>query len=206
MLIVGLTGSIGMGKSTVARHLRGRGVPVFDADAAVHRLYRGKAAALIEAEFPGTTRDGVVDRSALLAALLHDTEGFARLNAIVHPLVRGAERRFLHRQYRLGKAIAVLEIPLLFETGADRLVDAVMVVTADRKTQRARVLARPGMNEAKLSAILARQWSARKKTARADYSVDSSRPLDRMLSDVDKVLVALRKRSAEAYLRHWRRR
>ena len=144
MLIVGLTGSIGMGKSTAAAHLRARGVPVFDADAEVHRLYAGgEAVDPIERAFPGTTTHGGVDRAKLSAALLAQPERFSELEAIVHPLVRNAERSFLREHAERGTELVVLEIPLLFETGADELVDVTIVVSAVPEVQRARLLQRP---------------------------------------------------------------
>ena len=148
MLIVGLTGSIGMGKSTAAAHLRARGFPVFDADAEVHRLYAGgKAVELIERAFPGTTAGGVIDRAKLSAALLAQPQRFADLEAIVHPLVRDAERAFLRDAKARGIEVAVLEIPLLFETGADKLVDVSVVVSAKPEVQRERLLKRPGHDQ-----------------------------------------------------------
>lgn len=159
MKVLGLTGSIGMGKSTAAAAFRRLRVPVFDADAAVHRLQgRGGAAVRpIEAAFPGTTRDGRVDREALRARVLGDPAALKRLERIVHPLVRAAERRFLSAARRRGEPLAVLDIPLLLETGGERRVDRVLVVSAPAATQRARVLARRGMTAERLAAILARQ-------------------------------------------------
>ena len=155
MIVIGLTGSIGMGKSTIAEMFRARAVPVFDADAEVHRLYAGDAVAAIEAAFPGTTEQGRVDRAKLTAALGGDPARFELLEEIVHPMVRAAETRFLGEAYRSGVAAAVLEIPLLFETGLDRQVDAVVIVSAPADVQRARVLERPGMTAEKLETLLA---------------------------------------------------
>jgi dephospho-CoA kinase len=203
MLIVGLTGSIGMGKSTAAAHLRRRGIAVIDADAEVHALYRGAAVEPIERAFPGTTADGVVDRARLSAALLADPAGFKRLEAIVHPLVQTAERRLLAEEAHRGAAIAVLEIPLLFETGGDARVDVTIVVSAPADVQRARVLARPGMTAAKLDQILARQMPDAEKRRRADFVVDTGGTMAEAEAAIDAILALLRGRTGEAYARHW---
>jgi len=173
MLILGLTGSIGMGKSTAARMLRRLGCPVHDADAAVHALYaRGGAAVPRIAElFPDTVVDGAVDRAALSARVVGDPAAIARLEAIVHPLVRLAGDRFIRRCARRGVPVVVMDIPLLFETGGRRRVDRVAVVSAPAAVQRARVLARPGMTPAKFQAILARQMPDREKRRRADFII-----------------------------------
>lgn len=173
MKVLGLTGSIGMGKSTAARAFRRLRVPVFDADAAVHRLQaRGGAAVRpIEAAFPGTTRDGRVDREALRNRVLGDPAALRVLERIVHPLVRRAERAFLAACRRRGERLAVLDIPLLFETKGEGRVDAVIVVSAPAATQRARVLARGGMTPERLAAILARQMPDAEKRRRADHVV-----------------------------------
>ena len=182
MFILGLTGSLGMGKSTTARFFAEEGVPVHDADAVVHRLYEGEAAAAIEAAFPGTTAGGKVDRTRLAARVLGDGAALARLEAIVHPLVQAAER---------GEKVAVLDIPLLFESGADRRVDAVVVVSAPPDVQRARVLERPGMTVDKLEAILARQMPDSEKRARADFVVDTSQGFDAARAQVRAILAAV---------------
>ncbi len=171
--ILGLTGGIGMGKSTAAAAFRRLGVPVFDADAAVHRLQArgGRAVAPIAAAFPGTVRDGRVDREALRRAVLGDPAALRRLEAIVHPLVRAEERRFLAQARRRGLPLVVLDVPLLFETGGERRVDATVVVTAPPAVQRARVLLRGGMTEERLRAILARQTPDAEKRRRADHLV-----------------------------------
>lgn len=173
MKILGLTGSIGMGKSTTAAMFEALGVPVHSADAAVHRLYAGSAAPLVEARFPGTVRDGVVDRAALGSRVLGQPAALADLEAIVHPLVRAEETAFLDAARADGAALAVLDIPLLFETGGEARVDMVLVVTAPPEVQRARVLARPGMTEAKFAGILASQMPDAEKRARADYVIDT---------------------------------
>ncbi|MEO1544297.1 MAG: dephospho-CoA kinase [Pseudomonadota bacterium] len=211
MMIVGLTGSIGMGKTTAAERFRYNGIPVCDADAEVHALYAGKAAPLIEDVFPGTTDAGVVDREKLSKALLADPSGFKRLEAIVHPLVREAERAFLQASHDAGHAIAVLEIPLLFETGGDGLVDKTVVVSAGLDEQRRRVLERPGMTPEKLQNILSRQRPDAEKRAKADFIVDSSGSITDSAAQVDDILrqlncLANESSNAEAYHRHWSRR
>jgi dephospho-CoA kinase len=191
MFILGLTGSLGMGKSTTARFFVEEGVPVHDADAVVHRLYEGEAAAAIEAAFPGTTVGGKVDRTRLAARVLGDAAALARLEAIVHPLVQDAERRLIAEARARGEKVAVLDIPLLFESGADRRVDAVVVVSAPPEVQRVRVLERPGMTADKLEAILARQMPDAEKRARADFVVDTSQGFDAARAQVRAILAAV---------------
>ncbi|MXP63240.1 dephospho-CoA kinase [Roseomonas sp. M0104] len=173
MKILGLTGGIGMGKSTAANTFRRLGVPVFDADATVHRLQGrgGRAVAPIGAAFPGAVRDGMVDREALRRAVLGNPAALNRLEGIVHPLVRAEERRFLGGARRAGRRLVVLDIPLLFETGAEARCDAVVVVSAPAPVQRARVLARRGMTPERLAAILARQTPDAEKRRRADFVI-----------------------------------
>lgn len=204
MLIIGLTGSIGMGKSTVAAMFRERGIGVFDADAVVHRLYANEAVPLIEAAFPGTTVDGKVDRSKLAGALAHDPIRFRKLETIVHPLVRDAEQRFLAEAHRRGAPSVVLEIPLLLEAGLDEHVDAVVVVSAPAHLQRARVLERPGMTDDRLAALLERQLQDAEKRSRADFVVDTGGTLTDTETQVDAILSALKAMPAQAYERHWR--
>jgi dephospho-CoA kinase len=203
MLIIGLTGSIGMGKSTAAEKFRSLGIGVFDADAYVHRLYAGNAAALIEAAFPGTTDSGVVDRVKLAAALGGRNEAFAKVEAIIHPLVRDAERAFLKAERDRGARIAVLEIPLLYETSADKLVDVVIVVSADAETQRARVMARPGMTAEKFETIFKRQLSDAEKRTRADFVVDTTGPVTDTQAQIDQVLKKLACSHGTAFARVW---
>jgi dephospho-CoA kinase len=191
MLILGLTGSIGMGKSVTAKLFAEAGVPVHDADATVHRLYSGEAAPAIEAAFPGTTEAGIVDRAKLAGRVLDDAAAIARLEAIVHPLVRAAEERFVAEAAARGARAVVLDIPLLFETGREKRVDAVVVVTAPPQVQRARALARPGMTEAKLAAILAKQMPDSEKRARAHFIVDSGRGMDSARAQVRGILRAV---------------
>jgi dephospho-CoA kinase len=174
MVVIGLTGSIGMGKSTTARLFAEAGVPVHDADLAVHRLYEGEAVGEIEAAFPGTTGPGGVDRERLARRVLGDDEALRRLEAIVHPLVRHEEEKFMAAAAQAGAAVAVLDIPLLFETGAEHRVDAVVVVSAPAALQRVRALARAGMTETKFEALLAKQLPDAEKRRRADFVVDTS--------------------------------
>ena len=188
--VLGLTGSIGMGKSATAALFRRLGVPVHDADATVHRLYRGRAAPLIEKAFPGTVADGVVDRARLGAAVLDNPERMKALEAIVHPLVHEEEETFLRTISALSP-LAVLDIPLLFETGGDKRCDATLVVTAPPPVQRERVLARPGMTEEKFHAILAKQMRDGDKRARAHFLVDTSRGFASAEAQVQSILACL---------------
>jgi dephospho-CoA kinase len=203
MLVVGLTGGIAMGKSTAAAHLRTRGVPVFDADAVVHQIYRAEAVAPIEAAFPGTTDFNGVNRAALSQALQRDPAGFKRLEAIVHPLVRAREVQFLREAAGSGAAIAVLDVPLLYETGLDAVLDAVILVSASADAQRERALARPGMTPEKLDQILSRQMADEEKRARAHFVVDTNGPPGPSLHQLDAILDLLRGRRAYAYERYW---
>lgn len=188
MFILGLTGSLGMGKSTTAKFFAEEGVPVHDADAAVHRLYAGEAAPLIEQAFPGTTVDGEVDREKLGRAVLGDPEALKKLEQIVHPLVRENEQRFLREAEQNGAKVAVLDIPLLFETGGDKRCDAVVVVSAPADMQRERAFERPGMTEAKFQALLAKQTPDAEKRARADFIVDSGKGFDAARAQVREIL------------------
>ncbi|PBB22808.1 MULTISPECIES: dephospho-CoA kinase [unclassified Mesorhizobium] len=191
MIVLGLTGSIGMGKSTTAKMFAEAGVPVHDSDEAVHRLYSGAAAPLIEAAFPGTAVDGVVDRVKLGARVLGDAAALKRLEAIIHPLVRADADAFLARHRNAGESIAVLDIPLLFETGGRGRVDKVVVVTAPAEVQRQRVLARPGMTEEKLAAILAKQLPDEEKRRLADFVIDTGQGLDAARAAVAGIIAEL---------------
>ena len=204
MLIVGLTGSIGMGKSTAAARFLERGIAVFDADAEVHRLYAGPITADIEGAFPGATTDGKVDRAKLSTILLGKPEKFAELERVVHPRIRAAERRFVQAEHAKGAAIAVLEVPLLFEAGGYRVVDVIVVVSTDEETQRARVLSRPGMSEAKFATIRSRQLSETEKRVRADFVVETGGTVESCNSQIDVIIDKLKGRNGEAYDRHWR--
>jgi dephospho-CoA kinase len=197
MLLLGLTGSIGMGKSTTADMFRAEGAPVYDSDRLVHDIYNGPAAMEIERAFPGVTAGGMVDRNRLASLVLGDAEAMKRLEAIVHPLVWEGRRRFLEEQARSGAKIAVLDIPLLFETGADRDVDAIVVVTAPKSLQRARVLARVNMTEEKFESILARQTPDEEKRRRADFIVHTDAGLEVARGEVRAILKTLQAREEQ---------
>ncbi|MBZ9960469.1 MULTISPECIES: dephospho-CoA kinase [unclassified Mesorhizobium] len=192
MIVLGLTGSIGMGKSTTAKMFAEAGIPVHDSDETVHRLYAGKAAPLVEAAFPGTTGAGGVDRAKLGARVLGDAAALKRLEAIIHPLVRADADAFLARNRAAGEPLAVLDIPLLFETGGRDRVDKVVVVTAPAEVQRQRVLARPGMSEEKLASILASQVPDAQKRRQADFVIDTSPGLDAARAEVKAIIADLR--------------
>lgn len=191
MIKLGLTGSIGMGKSTTASLFREAGIPVLDSDAIVHELYRGAAAPLIEAAFPGTTQNGIVDRTALGARVLHNDDAMKRLEAIIHPMVRQASEDFIADAARKGHALIVLDVPLLFEVGRHQECDAILVVSAPLSVQTERVLARPGMTQEKFQAILARQYPDSDKRRRAHFIIDTGRGVDaarRAVKDVIRTL------------------
>ena len=188
MIILGLTGSIGMGKSATAKMFAEEGVPVHDADAVVHRLYDGEAVAAIEVAFPGTTGNGKVDREKLGKRVLGDTAAMKRLESIVHPLVGQAREKFLAEAERSGAKVAVLDIPLLFETQGDTGCDATVVVSAPPEVQRARAFERPGMTEQKFAAILAKQMPDAEKRKRADFVVDTSKGYDFARAQVRDIL------------------
>jgi dephospho-CoA kinase len=190
MFIIGLTGSIAMGKTTTTRLFAEEGVPVHDADATVHQLYEGEAASAIEAAFPGTTRDGKVDRKALGQRVVDNPPALQWLEAIVHPMVRDAEQRFLKSAESAGAKVAVLDIPLLFETGGENRVDAVVVVSAPAELQRARALER-GLSPEKFEALLTRQMPDAEKRRRADFVVDSAHGIDRARDQVRSILAAV---------------
>ncbi|HXW71396.1 MAG TPA: dephospho-CoA kinase [Methylocella sp.] len=191
MLILGLTGSIGMGKTTTAAMFHDEGIHVHDSDAAVHELYRGEAVAAIEAAFPGTVREGAVDRALLAPLVLSDPAALARLEAIVHPIVAKSRNAFLAEAQKSGSHIVVLDIPLLFETGLDRQVDAVVLVTAPETVQRERLRQRPGMTSEHLEVIVQRQISDIEKRARAHFIIDSAHGFDSARRQVRGVLRAL---------------
>jgi dephospho-CoA kinase len=194
MIVIGLTGSIGMGKSTTASIFEAEGAPVYDSDAAVAALYgKGGAAVIpIEQAFPGATENGMVDREALRRIVFSDPAALARLEAIVHPLVLAGRDSFFGRARAAGADIVVLDIPLLFETGAEAGLDAVVVVSAPEAVQRARVLAREHMTRDRFNAILARQTPDAEKRARADYVIDTSRGLEEAREQVRDIMAALR--------------
>ena len=191
MIILGLTGSIGMGKSTTAKMFADVGVPVSDADRMVHALYAGAAVPHIEKAFPGTVSDGVVDRDKLAATVLGNPARLRELEAIVHPLVRAETDAFVERHRQVGAPLIVLDIPLLFETGGMDRVDRILVVTAPADVQRERVLSRPGMTEEKFEAILAKQVPDAEKRRRADFVIDTSRGMDAAREDVLRIVAEL---------------
>ena len=193
MIVAGLTGSIGMGKSATAAMFADESVPVYDADAAVHALYDmgGAAVAPVGAAFPGVIRDGRIDRPALAAQVVGKPQDLARLEAIVHPLVGDAREAFLQSARASGASLAVADIPLLFEVGAENAVDVVIVVSAPADIQRARVLARPGMTAEKFEALLARQVPDADKRRRADYIIDTGKGLDVARDQVRRLIAAL---------------
>jgi dephospho-CoA kinase len=201
MILVGLTGSIGMGKSETARMFRALGVPVYEADAAVHRLYNkgGSAVEPIEAAFPGVAKDGAVDRQELGKRVLADPEALKRLESIIHPLVGAEQRSFLQQAEDEGVSMVVLDIPLLFETGGEKRVDTVVVVSAPYEIQRQRVLERFGMTEEKFASILAKQTPDAEKRARADFVIETDKGLDHARDQVREVIAALKGREGRAW-------
>ena len=200
MKLIGLTGSIGMGKSATLAMFAEEGLPVYDADAQVHALYArgGAAVAPVKAAFPGVTRDGAVDRGLLAPRVLGNPEALAALESIVHPLLVAERQAFLERAKAAGADLAVLDIPLLFETAGEAVLDAVVVVSAPADLQRARVLERPGMTKEKFEAILAKQLPDAEKRARADFVVDTSRGLDAARKQVRQIIATLRARGRDA--------
>jgi dephospho-CoA kinase len=188
MLILGLTGSIGMGKSTTAKLFAEAGVPVYDADASVHSLYEGEAAPAIEAAFPGTTSDGKVDRKKLSARVVHDQAAIKQLEQIVHPMLGASRKKFFDDAELSGAPVVVVDVPLLFETGGEKRVDAVVVVTTSPENQRERIMARGTMTQEALDSILARQMPDAEKRQRADFVVDTSHGLDPVRAQIKDIL------------------
>ena len=191
MIVIGLTGSIGMGKSTTASLFAAEGVPVFDADAAVHRLYGSRAVPAVEAAFPGVTRAGAIDREALGRLVVGDAAAMRRLEAIVHPLVREEREAFLAQSRAAGVSMAVLDIPLLYETGGEADVDVVVLASAPETVQKTRVLARTGMTEARFAAILAKQMPDAEKRQRARYVIGTGNGIEAAARQVRAVIAAL---------------
>jgi dephospho-CoA kinase len=198
MIVLGLTGSAAMGKSATTRMFAEEGVPVFDADAAVHVLYSGDAGAPVEAAFPGVVDGGRIDRERLAARVFNDPDALKKLESIVHPLVRAAENRFRAEAERNGAAIIVLDIPLLFETGGDARVDAVVVVSAPADVQLKRLLERPGMTTEKIEGMLSRQIPDSEKRHRADFIIETSRGFDAARADVREILRRLKEQGLPA--------
>jgi len=188
MLLLGLTGSIGMGKSTTAKLFEEAGVPVYDADATVHKIYEGEAVPAVEAAFPGSTANGKVDRQKLSAMVVNNAEAMKRLESIVHPMLRSHQQKFLSDAEQAGAPVAVLDVPLLFETGGEKRVDAVVVVTTAPEIQRERILARENMTPDKLDAILGRQLPDAEKRKRADFVVDTSHGLEPVRLRIREIL------------------
>ncbi|SDG22552.1 dephospho-CoA kinase [Pelagibacterium luteolum] len=193
MLRVALTGSIATGKSTVLARFAEQGIATYSADEAVHALYAGKAAPLVETLFPGTVIDGAVDRRKLSAAIAAEPQRIGELEEVIHPLVREKAIDFMEAAEANGAEIAVIEIPLFFETGAKYSIDKVVVTWCDPDIQRQRVLERPGMSEDKLKLILSRQLSQDEKRRRADYTIDTSGSMDQTLAETDAAIIALKK-------------
>lgn len=192
MIKLGLTGSIGMGKSTTAAMFAARGVPVFDSDAVVHELYAGQAVPMLEAAFPGiTSADGVIDRTVLAQKVLGNREALQKLEAIVHPLVRREREAFLSEQKAAGHPLVLLDVPLLFESGGDADVDRIAVVSCPEDVQKARVMARPGMTEEKFASILARQVPDAEKRARANFIIETGEGLAATEQRVEAIILEL---------------
>ncbi|CVI19511.1 MULTISPECIES: dephospho-CoA kinase [Rhizobium/Agrobacterium group] len=191
MIVIGLTGSIGMGKTTTAKLFAAEGIPVLDSDAVVHDLYSAEAVPMIEAAFPGTTISGTVDRLELGNILRENPANFRKLEAIVHPLVRERQEAFLRKAREENQNFAVLDIPLLFETGAETRVDKIVVVSCAPEIQRQRVLSRPGMTEEKFEMILARQMPDAEKRRRADFIIDSGNGVEAARDQVREILQRL---------------
>jgi dephospho-CoA kinase len=202
MLKIGLTGSIGMGKSTTAKLFAEAGLPVNDADAVVHDLYNGEAAPLVDAAFPGSMKDGTVDRRELARQLGLQPDDFTKLEQIVHPLVRKQEAAFIAREGQRGSSMIVLDIPLLFETGAEARVDVTVVVSCDPQIQHQRVLARPGMTEEKFNMIMSRQTPDEKKRLKADYVIDTGHGIDLARARVADIIADLKQRMASGDLQN----
>ncbi|MFM7083449.1 MAG: dephospho-CoA kinase [Hyphomicrobium sp.] len=203
MLIVGLTGSIGMGKSTALSYLRAKGVPVFDADAEVHKIYVGETAQEIEKAFPGSTTVKGVDRHILSEKLAQDTDGFKRLEGIVYPLLEKRKLSFLKECQQKGEKIVILDIPLLYETNMDKKVDVVLLVSASAAIQRERVLSRPQMTEHKFEQLLSRQLPDSEKRKRAHFVVDTNGPLESTQRQLNAILEMISERRGQAYARYW---
>ena len=193
MIILGLTGSIGMGKSTTAKLFAEAGVPVYDADATVHHIYAGEAAPAVEAAFPGTTVNGKVDRAKLSARVVHDPAAMRQLEQIVHPMLVAHRQKFLEEAKRAGAPVVVMDVPLLLETGGEQAVDAVVVVTTSAENQRERIRARGTMGDDALEAILKRQMPDAEKRKRADYIVDTSHGLDPVRERIRDILADVAK-------------
>lgn len=203
MLIVGLTGSIGMGKSSASSYLRSKGISVFDADSEVHNIYAGETALEIEKYFPGSRTAMGIDRNILSEKLAQDPSGFKKLQEILAPLLDKRERTFLYECKMRGEDVVVLDIPLLYETNLNRRVDVVILVSASSEVQRQRVLSRPGMTESKLEQLLSRQLSDFEKRKRANFVVDTNGSLQSTQRQLDVIFKMISDRRGEAYARDW---
>ena len=199
MLIIGLTGSIAMGKSTIAAMLEKNGIPIISADQIVHDLYSGEAVPLIEKAFPGSTENGQVNREKLLKLLLNEEEGFKKLENLIHPLVRQKEWEFIKEQKNESAEIIAIEIPLLFETGADKLLDAVLLASAPADVQKQRVMQRPGMTTEKFKTLLAKQMPDAEKREKADFIVDTSCSMEETEDQLKEIIVSLKQQQPRAY-------
>lgn len=199
MLIIGLTGSIAMGKSTIAAMLEKNGIPIISADKIVHDLYREEAVPLIEKAFPGSTENGQVNREKLLKLLLNEEEGFKKLENLIHPLVRQKEWEFIKEQKDKSAEIIAIEIPLLFETGADKLLDAVLLASAPADVQKQRVMQRPGMTTEKFKTLLAKQMPDAEKREKADFIVDTSCSMEETEDQLKEIIVSLKQQQPRAY-------
>lgn len=199
MLIIGLTGSIAMGKSTIAAMLEKNGIPMISADKIVHDLYKEEAVPLIEKAFSGSTESGQVNREKLLKLLLKEDEGFKKLETLIHPLVRQKEWEFIKNQKDEGAEIIAIEIPLLFETGADKLLDAVLLASAPAEVQKQRVMQRPGMTEEKFKTLLSKQMPDAEKREKADFIVDTSCSLEETEDQLKEIIVSLKQQQPTAY-------
>lgn len=199
MLIIGLTGSIAMGKSTVAKMLLDNGIPMISADQIVHDLYENEAVSLIEQLFPGSTENNLVNREKLLSLLLKEEDGFKKLENLIHPLVRQKEWEFIKENKVKGSDIVAIEIPLLFETGAEKLMDAVLLASAPPEVQKQRVMARPGMTTEKFKTLLAKQMPDAEKRKKADFIVDTSCSLEETEDQLKQIIAIIKKNKSKAY-------
>jgi len=200
MLIIGLTGSIAMGKSTVAKMLFDNGIPIISADQIVHDLYENEAVSILEKAFPGCTENNQVNREKLLTLLLKEEDGFKKLENLIHPLVRQKEWEFIKKNKDEGANIVAIEIPLLFETGAEKLMDAVLLASAPAEIQKQRVMARPGMREEKFNTLLAKQMPDAEKREKADFIVDTSCSLEETEAQLKEIIVSLNQKQPKAYV------
>lgn len=199
MLIIGLTGSIAMGKSTVAKMLLDNGIPMISADQIVHDLYEAEAVPILEKAFPGSTENNQVNREKLLSLLLKEEDGFKKLETLIHPLVRQKEWEFIKENKEKSSDLVAIEIPLLFETGAEKLMDVVLLASAPAEVQKQRVMARPGMTTEKFKTLLAKQMPDAEKRKKADFIVDTSCSLSETEDQLKEIIVSLKNKQPKAY-------